>query len=182
MYIDNILVYSKSTKEHVTHLEFVLQKLKRTSYMLIEWKVNSQVQKWTFWDMCCPKKGWSPTQKKIESIKEWQNLSLAKWVRSFLGLANFYKKFMKDFLALAKLLIDLLKKEGSFGWKGEQQKTFDLFKGKLLSTLMLWLLNFSKPFKVHTDVNGFAIGKVLMKKGTQLPLKIKSWWRRSWDG
>jgi hypothetical protein len=44
---------------------------------------------------------------------------------------------MKDFLALAKLLIDLLKKEGSFGWKGEQQKTFDLFKGKLLSTLML---------------------------------------------
>jgi flagellar biosynthesis protein FlhB len=81
--------------------------------------------------------GVRPNLKKIELIKEWQNLSLAKRVRSFLGLANFYKKFIKDFLALAKLFIDLLKKEGSFGWKGEQQKMFDLFNEKLLSTLVL---------------------------------------------
>jgi hypothetical protein len=79
----------------------------------------------------------SPNPKKIELIKEWQNLSLAKKVRSFLGLANFYKKFIKDLLAFAKLFIDLLKKEGLFGWKGKQQKTFDLFNGKLLSTLVL---------------------------------------------
>jgi hypothetical protein len=63
--------------------------------------------------------GVKPNPKKIESIKEWQNLSLVKRVKSFLGLANFYRKFIKDFLALAKLLIDLLKKEKSFGWKGK---------------------------------------------------------------
>ncbi len=63
--------------------------------------------------------GVRPNPKKIKSIKEWKNLNLAKKVKSFLGLANFYKKFIKDFLALAKLFIDLLKKEGSFGWKGE---------------------------------------------------------------
>jgi hypothetical protein len=51
-----------------------------------------------------------------------------------------------------------------FGWKGKQQKTFDLFNGKLLSTLVLWLLNFAKPFKVHMDANGFAISRVLMQK------------------
>ncbi len=58
--------------------------------------------------------GVKPNPKKIESIKECQSFLLAKEVRSFLGLVNFYKKFIKDFSALAKLLIDLLKKEGLF--------------------------------------------------------------------
>jgi hypothetical protein len=63
--------------------------------------------------------GVRPKPKKIESIKECQSFLLAKEVRSFLELANFYKKFIKDFLALAKLFTDLLKKEGLFEWKGE---------------------------------------------------------------
>jgi hypothetical protein len=81
--------------------------------------------------------GVRPDPKKMESIKEWQNLMPAKGVKSFLGLANFYKKFIKDFLSLAKPLIDFLKKEGSFEWKGKQQKLFNLLKGKFSSTLML---------------------------------------------
>jgi hypothetical protein len=78
-----------------------------------------------------------PNPKKIESIKEWESLVSTKGVRLFLGLANFYKKFIKDFSTLAKPLIDLLKKDGSFEWKGKQQKAFDLLKRKLSSTLML---------------------------------------------
>jgi hypothetical protein len=81
--------------------------------------------------------GVRPNPTKIESIKEWQSSMLAKGVRSFLGLANFYKKFIKDFLSLAKPLTDLLKKKGSFEWKGKQQKMFNLLKGKFSSTLML---------------------------------------------
>jgi hypothetical protein len=78
-----------------------------------------------------------PNPKKMESIKEWQNLMLAKGVRSFLGLANFYRKFIKNFLSLAKPLTDLSKKEGSFEWKGEQQKLFNLLKGKFSSAPVL---------------------------------------------
>jgi hypothetical protein len=78
-----------------------------------------------------------PNPKKMESIKEWQNLMSAKGVRSFLGLANFYRKFIKNFSSLAKPLTDLLKKEGLFEWKGEQQKLFNLLKGKFSSTLVL---------------------------------------------
>jgi hypothetical protein len=52
-------------------------------------------------------------------MKEWQNLVLTKRVKSFLGLANFYMNFIKDFFALTRPLIDLLKKEGSFKWKGK---------------------------------------------------------------
>ncbi len=59
-------------------------------------------------------------RKKIELIKEWQSPVLAKGVRPFLGLANFYKKFIKDFSTLARQFIDLLKEGGSFEWKDEK--------------------------------------------------------------
>jgi hypothetical protein len=60
-----------------------------------------------------------------------------KDVKSLLGLVNFYRKFIKDLLALAKPFTNLLKKEGSIEWKGEQQKAFDLLKGKLSLALLL---------------------------------------------
>jgi hypothetical protein len=107
--------------------------------------------------------GVRPDLSKIESIKEWQSLVLVKGVRSFLGLANFYSKFIKDFSALAKSFIDLLKKKGSFEWKDKQQNVFNLLKGKLLLTSMLQFLNFPKPFEVHTNVSGYVIGRVLMQ-------------------
>ncbi len=100
--------------------------------------------------------------RKIESIMEWQSLVLTKGLRSFLGLANFYMKFTRDFFALAKPFTDLLKKNGSFKWKDEQQNAFDLLKAKLSSTLMLQFSDFVKPFEVHTNASGFTIGGVLM--------------------
>jgi len=78
-----------------------------------------------------------PDPKEIESVTKWQNMISAKRIRSFLGLASFYRKLIKDFSTLAKLFIDLLKKEGLFSWKGEQQKMFELLKRKLLSTSVL---------------------------------------------
>jgi hypothetical protein len=102
--------------------------------------------------------------KKIELIMEWQSLILSKGVKSFLGLPNFYKKFIKDFFALTRPFIDLLKKGGSFEWKDEQQNAFDFLKGKLLLTLVLRFLDFVKSFEVHMDASGFAIGGVLMQE------------------
>ncbi len=112
--------------------------------------------------------------RKIESIKEWQNLSLAKGVRSFLGLVNFYKKFIKDFFALAKPFNNLLKKEGSFEWKDKQQSAFNLVKGKLLSTSVLRFPNCVKPFEMHTNTSGFVVGEVLMEEGHPIAFQNKS--------
>jgi hypothetical protein len=83
------------------------------------------------------RKGVRLDPKKIKSIREYQNPVLAKRSRSFIGLANFYKKFIKDFSTLVELIADFLKKEGSFEWKGKQQKSFNLLKGKLLLEPML---------------------------------------------
>jgi hypothetical protein len=117
--------------------------------------------------------GVRPDPRKIESIKEWQNLSLAKGVKSFLRLAYFYKKFIKDFFALAKPFNNLLKKEVSFEWRDKQQSAFDLLKGKLLSTTMLRFPNFVKPFEVHTNTSGFVVSKVLMEEGHPITFQNK---------
>jgi hypothetical protein len=72
--------------------------------------------------------GVRPNPKKFESIKEWQSQVLVKGVKLFLGLTNFYKKFIIFFYTLAKPLTNLLKKEGSFKWEDEQQNAFNLSK------------------------------------------------------
>ncbi len=93
-----------------------------------------------FWE------GVKPNLKKIESIKEWQSPDLAKGVRSFLGLANFYKKFIKDFFALAKPFTDLLKKKGLFKWKDEQQSAFDMLKSRSYHQHWCYNSQFCKAF------------------------------------
>jgi hypothetical protein len=86
---------------------------------------------------------------------------------------NFYRKFLKGFLALAKSFIDLFKKEWSFEWKDKQQVAFDLLKEKLTFSMVLRFPNFSKPFEMHTNANRFAIGRVLMQEGHPIAFESK---------
>lgn len=133
----------------------------KTNYMPISPKVNLQVQKWIFLDMCCFGKGWGPTQGRSNPLRNgkawfWPK-GFNKGFRLLLGLTNFYKKFIKDFFAMEIPFIDFLKKEGSFEWKEKQQSVFDLLKRKLSSTLVLQFPNFTKPFEVHTNANRWGL-------------------------
>jgi len=114
IYIDDMLVYSKSTKEHVTYLEFVLQKFKENKLYINRVKNEFASPKMDFLGHVLFREGVKVDPKKVESINEWWSPMSAKVVKSFLGLANFYNEFIKDFSTLAKLLTNLLKKEGSF--------------------------------------------------------------------
>ncbi len=136
-YIVDILVCSKFVEEHVTHLKFVLQKFKKNKLYANRVKSEFTSLEMDFLGDVLSQERVKPNLKKIESIKEWQNLVSTKRVRSFLGLANFYMKFIKDFCGLAKPLTNFLKKNRSFEWKDEQKNVFDLLKRKLSSTLML---------------------------------------------
>jgi len=104
----------------VTHLEFMLQKFKENK-LYANWANNKFVSlEMDFLGHVLSWEGARLDPKTIESIKEWQSPDLTKGVKSFLGLPKFYKKFIKDFSALAKPLIDLLKKEVLFEWKDDQ--------------------------------------------------------------
>jgi len=101
---------------------------------------------------------------------------MAKGILSFLGLTKFYWNFIKLFSQMLKPLSDLFKKKMSFEWKEEQQKVFENLKEKLLSTFMLKFLDFTKPFKVHTDVNDFTIKGVFMQDGHLIVFKGKKFY------
>jgi hypothetical protein len=103
-------------------------------------------------------------EEKIKAIRDWmppQNLSQ---VRSFLGLAGFYRRFVKDFNNVAAPINELTKKEVPFKWGEAQQKAFEELKTKLTTSLVLVLPDFGKTFEIECDASRIGIGGVLMQE------------------
>ena len=111
--------------------------------------------------------------KKVKAIQEWKRPSTQKGLRSFLGLANYYHRFIRDFSKIARPLSDLLKKGASQEWDEPCHQAFEELKSKLSSPPMLKFPKFDKPFEVHTDASDFAIGGVLMQDGRPIAYESK---------
>eukprot|EP01018_Ginkgo_biloba_P010339 Gb_18720 [translate_table: standard] len=103
--------------------------------------------------------------KKIQVIKDWKTLESVHVVRSFLGLASFYRKFVLNFSKLVAPLTELFKKSKKFKWTDKCQMRFDLLNHKLIEAPILTLLDVSRPFTIFTDAGGVAIGVVLTQDG-----------------
>jgi hypothetical protein len=94
-------------------------------------------------------------------------------LRSFLGLASYYRKFIKNFAKIAAPLINLLKKSVvTYEWEGTCAEAFETLKG-MVKAPMLKLLDLDKDFEIHSDAFDFAIGGVLMQKGRPVAFKSK---------
>ena len=111
--------------------------------------------------------------QKIKAILEWEKPKTTKGLRSFLGLASYYRKFVRDFAKIAKPLSDLLKKSVLEIWDEHCYRTFGELKRRLTSALMLKFPKFKKPFEVHTDASDFAIGRILMQERRPVAFESK---------
>jgi hypothetical protein len=99
---------------------------------------------------------------KVEVIKNWPSLKSIFEVRSFHGLASFYRKFIRNFSGISTPMMDTVKKRHkAFHWIEEAKKSFNLLKRKITEQPILLLPDFSKTFQVKCDTSGFAIGAVL---------------------
>ena len=98
---------------------------------------------------------------KVKAILEWPTVKTVHSVRSFLGLANFYRRFIKDYAQVAHPLNDLTKKDQAFKWKESQQTVFDMLKQRFTTAPILAFPDIDKQFHLETDASDFATGAVL---------------------
>jgi hypothetical protein len=174
VFFDDILVYSKSLEEHMEHLRAVFQLLAQDKWKVKMSKCSFAQRQISYLGHIISAEGISTDNSKISSITTWPAPSNAKELRSFLGLAGYYRKFVKHFAILAKPLTSLLKKHTVFVWTSEHQAAFDALKSALSTAPVLATPDFSKQFCIETDACAYGIGAVLLQNGHPLAYISKS--------
>jgi hypothetical protein len=110
-------------------------------------------------------KGVSTEASKIAAVSKWPRPTNLKELRGFLGLAGYYRKFIKYYGLISRPLSDLLKKHVSFVWTSVTKTVFQQLKTSLVQAPALGLPDFTKPFVVETDASDLGFGAVLMQDG-----------------
>jgi hypothetical protein len=164
VYFDDILIYSKNLEERVMHLKSVLEILRKERLFANLKKCTFCTDKLVFLGFVVSKRGIEVDKEKVKSIQEWPTPTTITQVRSFHGLASFYRRFVCDFSSLAAPLTEVIKKNVLFKWRKEQEKVFNLIKEKLTNAPLLVLPNFAKTFEIECNTSGIGVGAVLMQE------------------
>jgi hypothetical protein len=162
-YLDDILIYSKNEHKHYEHLETILRLLREHKLYAKPSKCEFVKEEIQFLGHVISAQGITPDPEKLTAIDEWPPLRNVKQVQSFLGLANFYRRFVPAFATTAKPLTILLQKGIDFRWTDTEQTSFDAIKHLLTSAPVLQLPDPQRPFIISTDASNYAIGAVLQQ-------------------
>jgi len=164
IYIDDTNIFSNNFKEHLIYLRLTLDKLRQTGLKLNAKKCQFGKTSLAFLGHIISRDGIRPDPAKIQAVQNFpipHNLTV---LRGFLGLASYYRRFVKDFALIAKPLHNLMRKEQPFEWTEDCQKALEQLKQKLTSPPILIYPDFNKPFLLYTDASSFGIGAVLAQK------------------
>ena len=165
VYFDDILVYSTTLDLHVAYLKSVLCVLwKEQLYANLEKCIFCKGHV-VFLGFVVSSKGVQVDEEKVKAIQEWPTPKSVTEVRSFHGLASFYRRFVKDFSTLEAHLNEVIKKNVVFKWGEKQEEAFNALKQKLTNAPILALPNFSKSFEIECDASNVGIGVVLLQEG-----------------
>jgi len=162
VFIDDILIYSRSKKDHEQHLRLILE-------LLRDQKLYAKFSKCEFWlrevqflGHVVNEKGIHVDPAKIEAIKKWEAPKTPTEIRQFLGLAGYYRRFIANFSKIAQPLTALTQKDKKFMWGEKQEEAFQTLKHKLCNAPILALPEGTDNFVVYCDASHQGLGCVLM--------------------
>nr|GEZ28746.1 retrotransposon protein, putative, Ty3-gypsy subclass [Tanacetum cinerariifolium] len=168
VFIDDILVYSKMREEHEDHLRIVLKILRQE-------KLYAKFSKCDFWwgqvaflGHIVSANGITMDPAKVEAITKWPRPTTVTEVRSFLGLAGYYRRFVEGFSLLALPLTKLMQKGEKFVWNEEREKSFEELKRRLVSSPVLTLPSGTGRYQIYSDASKKGLGCVLMQHDLEL--------------
>ncbi|GJS39326.1 reverse transcriptase domain-containing protein [Tanacetum coccineum] len=164
IFIDDILIYSKSEEEHAEHLKLILELLKKEELYAKFSKCEFWLSKVQFLGHVIDSEGIHVDPAKIESIKDWASPKTPTEIRQFLGLAGYYRRFIEGFSKIAKPMTKLTQKNVKFDWSEKAEAAFQLLKQKLCSASILALPEGSENFVVYCDASHKGLGAVLMQR------------------
>ncbi|WVZ76401.1 hypothetical protein U9M48_024378 [Paspalum notatum var. saurae] len=163
--IDDILIYSKSEKEHEEHLKIVLTRLRGHKLYAKFSKCAFWLKEVSFLGHILSEKGVAVDPSKVKDVLNWKQPETVTEIRSFLGLAGYYRRFIKDFSKTAKPMTSLTKKNAKYLWSSNCEEAFQPLKKLLTSAPVLAQPDVTKPFDVYCDASGNGLGCVLMQQG-----------------
>jgi hypothetical protein len=154
VFIDDILIYSKNLEDHAKHLHVILQRLR-------DHHLYAKISKCEFWldtvkflGHTISGDGISVDPSKVQEVMDWKPPTSVHQIRSFLGLAGYYRRFIPDFSRIAKPMIELLKKGVKFSWDQKCEDAFHTLRDHLTTAPVLAQPDVSKPFNIYCDASG----------------------------
>jgi len=164
VFIDDVMIAIKTEEGHNEIVEEVLRRLEENDLFVKPEKYVWKVREVGFLEVIIREDGVRIEKKKVQGVIEWPVPKSVKDVQKFLGLANYYRQFMKDFAKIAKLLHKITRKETKWSWEERQQKVFEELKKRFTTEPVLVTLDLDKKMRVEADVSDFATGRVLSMK------------------
>lgn len=161
VYVDDILIFSNSFEQHLKHLEQVFKRLKEANLKLQPTKCHFAVKKLKFLGHIISKNGIEVDPEKTKAMSEFPTPKTQKQVRSFLGMANYYRRFISNFAKIVTPLNALLSKEKKWEWTESSQNAFEILKDKLITAPVLSYPDPNRPFMLTCDASDTSVGYVL---------------------
>ena len=164
VFVDDVLVGTETEKGHNDIVEEVLRRLEENDLYIKPEKCIWKVRKIEFLEVVIGPNRIEMVKEKVDSILSWPEPKNVRDVRKFLGFANYYRRFIKNFAQVARLINMFTQKDVKWQWGAEQQKAFNELKQVFTMKLVLAALDLDKEFRVEADASNYATGGVLLMK------------------
>jgi hypothetical protein len=173
VYLDDILVYAKTKEEHDSLLRQVLQILQGSQYYVKLSKCEFEKQELKYLGHIVGAEGIKVDPAKTKAVDQWPQPNNQRDVRAFLGLANYFRKFVPNFSTIAAPLTCLTRKDTTFEWTPACQQAFEGIKHGLTHAPVLASPDPSKPFEVRCDASIVGVGAVLIQDDKPIAYESK---------